>query len=172
MLEYMEAQQIRFVVFETAWGYAGFASGPNGITKLHLPTPTRAAVVAGFKDAIFDAGLMKELQKAMVQYFQGKEVDFSRWPQVDCGHLSSFAGAVLRECRKIRYGQVITYGELAQRAGRPASARAAGTVLAGNPVPLIVPCHRIIRADGGLGGFSGEGGVKTKKRLLGLESRG
>jgi methylated-DNA-[protein]-cysteine S-methyltransferase len=171
MLDGMKTQQIRYTVFETAWGYAGFASSANGITRLHLPVPTRDAAIAKFTDAIFDARLMKELQKMVSQYFEGKDIDFRRWPKVDCSPQSSFAGSVLKECRKIRYGQVITYRELAQRAGSPAAARAAGTVLARNPVPLIVPCHRIIRTDGALGGFSGEGGVKMKKRLLNLEDR-
>ena len=171
MLDDMKMQQVRYTVFETAWGYAGFASGTNGITQLHLPAPSRAAAIAEFTGAVFDAGLMKELQKMVVQYFQGKEIDFRDRPPVDCGPMSSFAIAILIECRKIRHGQIITYGELAKRAGHPAAARAAGTVLARNPIPLIVPCHRIIRTDGGLGGFSGFGGLRMKKRLLGLESR-
>jgi methylated-DNA-[protein]-cysteine S-methyltransferase len=166
----MNMEKARFAVFETAWGYAGFAAGTDGIVKLLLPVATRDIALARFSRATFDAALMKDVQKALRHYFEGRNVDFQSQPPVDTGCTSRFALAVLRECRNIKYGRRITYGELAGRAGKPKAARAVGTILARNPVPLIVPCHRVVRADGGLGGFSADGGISMKKRLLDLES--
>jgi methylated-DNA-[protein]-cysteine S-methyltransferase len=163
---------MRYTVFETAWGYAGFAAGSEGIARLCLPVRRRDRVAACFCGAVFDAALMRDVQKAMRQYFEGQEVDFRVWPTANLGRVSEFGIAILKECRRIEYGLKVTYGELAGRAGRPGAARAVGTVLGRNPVPLIVPCHRILRAGGQLGGFSGAGGVNMKKRLLALESSG
>ncbi|GBR72894.1 6-O-methylguanine DNA methyltransferase [Candidatus Termititenax aidoneus] len=81
-----------------------------------------------------------------------------------CG--TDFQIRVWQELRKIPRGQVITYAELARRAGRPRSARAAANACGANPLPVIVPCHRVIRGDGGLGGYSGVGGVRRKRELL------
>ena len=72
-------------------------------------------------------------------------------------------------CRDIRFGQTVSYGRLAEMAGKPGAARAVGRALAKNPLPLIIPCHRVICANGKIGGFSAPGGVTLKKRLLQLE---
>jgi methylated-DNA-[protein]-cysteine S-methyltransferase len=82
---------------------------------------------------------------------------------------SRFARRVLAACRQIRLGEVVTYSGLARKTGRQAAARAVGNALAKNPLPLIIPCHRVIRSDGRIGGFSGPGGATMKKRLLELE---
>jgi len=126
--------------------------------------------MAAFRGTAFDGRLIMDVQKALCQYFEGSQVDFRHWPRVNIGGVSAFAATVLRECRKVGYGRTITYGELAARAGAPAAARAVGMVLSRNPVPLMIPCHRIVRADGSLGGYSGEGGLRAKDRLLRMES--
>jgi methylated-DNA-[protein]-cysteine S-methyltransferase len=160
----------KYVVFETAWGFAGFSAGEGGVTAVCMPVASDRAARARFRGATFDANLMKDLQRAMCRYFDGNEVDFRAWPKVDLSHLGEFGAAVLKECRRLGFGGKATYGQLAAKVGRPGAARAAGTVLANNPIPLIVPCHRILRSDGGLGGYSAEGGTKMKNRLLRLES--
>ncbi len=76
---------------------------------------------------------------------------------------------VLREICKVPPGAVATYGEIARRLGRPRAARAVGQALARNPIPLIIPCHRVVAADGQLRGYSGGAGLKTKAQLLALE---
>ncbi len=78
----------------------------------------------------------------------------------------AFAQAVWRACSEIPKGEVRTYGWIAQRIGRPGAARAVGRALGANPFAPLVPCHRVVRADGGLGGYSGAGGIKTKRKLL------
>jgi len=84
--------------------------------------------------------------------------------------LGLFTRRVLTACRSIEFGRTVSYGRLAEMAGKPGSARAVGGVLAQNPLPLIIPCHRVICANGSLGGFSAMGGVRLKKRLLELEA--
>jgi methylated-DNA-[protein]-cysteine S-methyltransferase len=85
---------------------------------------------------------------------------------LDIGSLSGFAQRVSTCLRRVPPGKVITYGELARRSGRPQAARAIGRILAANPVPLLIPCHRVVAADGKPGGFSAAGGVVTKARIL------
>lgn len=87
--------------------------------------------------------------------------------KIDLQHLTPFQQLVLREVMKIPYGKTITYSQLARQIGHPRAVRAVGNALAKNPVPIIIPCHRVV-AKNGLGGFSC--GIETKKRLLELES--
>lgn len=79
---------------------------------------------------------------------------------------SSFYQAVWRACAEIPKGEVRTYSWIARRIGRPGAARAVGLALGANPFAPIIPCHRVIRTDGGMGGYSGNGGIRTKLRLL------
>ena len=101
------------------------------------------------------------------QYFSGElrnftvKVDFSRW--------QGFAARVYTALRAVPYGETITYGELARRAGQPAAARAVGGLMARNPLPIILPCHRVIAATGALTGYSGGAGIATKIFLLNHE---
>ena len=91
---------------------------------------------------------------------------------VELGHVTEFQRSVYQNCRRIPYGTIASYAELARRVGRPNAARAVGTCMAKNRIPLIIPCHRIVRADGVIGNFSAPGGSKTKRFLLNLESIG
>ena len=91
---------------------------------------------------------------------------------VDWRHLPrGFRGRVLRACARIPAGRVMTYGELARVAGSPGAARAVGSAMAANPVPVIIPCHRVVRADGTLGAYSA-GGAAAKARMLRAEGIG
>lgn len=99
-------------------------------------------------------------------YFSGAVVSFREIP-LDLGSGTPFQQAVWYAATAISYGEYVTYGELAQRIGKPGAARAVGTALGANPVCLVVPCHRVLAANGNLGGFSA--GVHWKRRLLDLE---
>ncbi len=99
-------------------------------------------------------------------YFQGKQVAFRGYP-LDLSDYPLFVKAVLREVRKIPYGQVISYRRAAELAGSPFAWRAAGQALKSNRHPLIIPCHRVISSSGKAGGFSGPCG--WKEMLLQLE---
>lgn len=84
--------------------------------------------------------------------------------------VSPFDREVLRELRKVRAGQTVTYGDLAKRLGKgPGASRAVGGAMARNPIPIVLPCHRVVQGDGSLGHYSGFGGTATKLKLLQLE---
>ena len=106
-----------------------------------------------------------ELSRA---YFNGQAV---RFDDVACDLPSekTFTGRVLRACRTIPYGLKRSYSWLAGAAGKPSGARAVAAALGRNPLPLVIPCHRVIHADGTLGGFSAPGGVELKRRMLTIE---
>ena len=84
---------------------------------------------------------------------------------------SVFCQKVWLACAVIPRGETVTYGELARRIGHPGAARAVGTALSKNPLAPIIPCHRVVRSDGGMGGYSGRGGTKTKKRMIEKERK-
>jgi O-6-methylguanine DNA methyltransferase len=113
-----------------------------------------------------DKNLFKALQEQIIAYFEGVCVNFSRSIPVELGGFSSFTHSVLTTCRDIKFGQTINYSTLAKKLGRSAAARAVGNALAKNPLPLIIPCHRVIRSDGVIGGFSAPGGKNLKVKLL------
>lgn len=109
-----------------------------------------------------------KLVERLLAYAQGEPVDFRR-VRVDLEPLGEFRRRVLRLCRTIPYGRTLTYGALAARVGAPRAARAVGQALATNPVPILIPCHRVVASDGRLGGFTAPGGPAMKRRLLELE---
>lgn len=109
--------------------------------------------------------LIDDLIGDLVRYLGGEVVDFSGYG-IDLSHLTDFEQSVLCETRKIRYGSVITYSELARAIGRPKAARAVGNALRKNPALIVIPCHRVV-AKGGIGGYVL--GVDLKRHLLELE---
>jgi methylated-DNA-[protein]-cysteine S-methyltransferase len=120
-------------------------------------------------DATHDPAVLPHLQRALHNYFAGKPVRFD--VHFDLAGLTPFCRKVLRACARIPYGRTMTYGQLARQVGRPDAARAVGRAMACNPVPIIIPCHRVITAQGTLGGFSAEQGVALKRWLLQMEAR-
>ena len=117
----------------------------------------------------FDNTFFKTLQEQITAYFEAACVNFSPDIPIVLDGFSSFCSSVLTACRDIEFGQTISYSALAKRLGRPAASRATGNALAKNPLPLIIPCHRVVRSDGKIGGFSAPGGTTLKKKMLELE---
>ncbi len=109
--------------------------------------------------------LLLECQRQLDGYFAGtiKEFSLPLSPRT-----TEFGGKVLSRLIKVKYGQTVTYGQLARLAGSPKAARAAGNAVRSNPIPIIIPCHRVLPASGKLGNYSG-GGPSVKKFLLELE---
>jgi methylated-DNA-[protein]-cysteine S-methyltransferase len=105
--------------------------------------------------------------RQLSEYLEAKRSSFDL--QVDLSSLTAFQREVLMAVSEVPPGEVITYQELAQRIGRPKAARAVGQALGRNPVPIVIPCHRVIASDGSLGGYSGARGIATKAALLQLE---
>jgi methylated-DNA-[protein]-cysteine S-methyltransferase len=104
-------------------------------------------------------------RRELDEYFDGKRRSFDL--AVDIESLADFNRRVLRQLARVPYGEVVTYGELAARAARPRAARAVGTVMNRNPLPIVLPCHRVIGANGKLVGYAG--GLERKEALLRLE---
>lgn len=171
---------------DTSLGAIGIAWSERGLTRLQLPgsdtAETERRLTAprnGFAPAecvpsariALEALLppaMLELAKSLRRYALGDEVDFDAVP-VDLPGIGDFRRAIYREARKLRFGETITYGQLAERAGHPGKARETGQAMGSNRVPIVVPCHRVLAAGGAIGGFSAPGGARTKLRLLQLE---
>jgi len=162
-------------VFETALGFVGIAWSETGLTRLCLFQRDRAAVERrmerlGFAggDIADDPGWLAALVADICAYAEGKPVDFSTVP-VDLVGADDFRLAIYGAARRLAYGETATYGELAARAGLAGLSRETGQALGSNPVPLVIPCHRILAAGGKIGGFSAPGGSATKERMLALE---
>ncbi|MHC4270690.1 MAG: methylated-DNA--[protein]-cysteine S-methyltransferase [Planctomycetota bacterium] len=168
-------QRIKYVIFETEWGYFGLAGIEGGLYRSALPVKderkAKSLLLKGLdgERCQYSKDYLKGLQNDVSAYYKGGYVNF----KVRIFHegLTEFQAAVLKACRKIKYGQIRSYGELAQAAGRKSAVRAVGGVLSRNCCPLIIPCHRVTYSDGKTGGFSAFGGVKVKERMLEMESK-
>ncbi len=111
-----------------------------------------------------------ELESARTQlrdYLHGARTQFSL--RLDLSHITKFQRLVLNAVASVPYGETRSYGEISAQIGRPHAARAVGGANARNPLPIVIPCHRVIAADDSLGGYSGPGGLRTKRSLLDLE---
>jgi methylated-DNA-[protein]-cysteine S-methyltransferase len=107
------------------------------------------------------------VRRELVEYLEGRRTTFT--VSVDLRHVTPFQKRVLEAARAVPCGHIATYGEIGRAIGRPQAARAVGQALGSNPVPIVVPCHRVLASDGSLGGYSGRGGIRTKRQLLALE---
>ena len=134
--------------------------------------PSQAAGIPVLGKTVEWAGLNK-WQRSVIQrlqrYAEGVPVDFCDL-SVDSGDVTEFHARVLKACREIPYGKTATYGELAAKAGVDRAGRAVGSVMSGNRVPLIIPCHRVVRTGGNIGRYSAPGGSAMKSQLLKMEA--
>ncbi|MBU0717701.1 MAG: methylated-DNA--[protein]-cysteine S-methyltransferase [Planctomycetes bacterium] len=161
---------MQYAIVKTAWGAFGFVTRGKELVATFLPESRQSlkrAIKTAYPEATETPHLMPRFRKQVDDYFAGKRTAFS--VDLDLSEVPEFRRRVLEACRRIPYGRVATYAELARAVGCPGAARAVGGAMAHNPVPLVIPCHRVLRSDGSLGGFSGSNGVKTKKRMLALE---
>jgi len=161
-------------VFETPLGWMGALASGKGLRRTTLPqaSPDQCVSLLGgdIEQAIFSPERFGELKGKLALYFQGVPVTF-RDEAIDMEDASPFLRAAWKACRSIPRGKTHSYKWLAAEAGRPQAARAAGQSMARNPLPIIIPCHRVIASDGGLGGFGrGSSQLELKRRLLDLEA--
>lgn len=162
------------LVFQTELGFVGIAWNSKGLRRLCLFQNDRAAIerrlersgATAHQDALPEwvAVLLHDIRG----YAKGKKIDFSAVP-VDLTGVDDFRLAIYEAARKLEFGQATTYGELARQAGHAGLPRETGQALGANPVPLVIPCHRILAAGGKIGGFSAPGGSATKEKMLALE---
>ena len=164
-----------YAVWATAWGPMAAAAGPRGLARVLLPhyqlSDLRELMAFEHPEATEDEAAFAECIQLSRAYFNGRPVSFES-VQCDLPAASTFNGKILRTCRKIPYGQTAGYARVAAMAGVEGSARAAATALGRNPIPLIIPCHRVTYSDGRTGGFSAPGGPQQKLRMLALEAAG
>lgn len=123
----------------------------------------------GFAEVVFDPPRTVEAARQIGEYLAGKRQTFDL--PIDWSVMPAFQQQALRATFAIPFGQTATYGEIARQIGKPGAARAVGRAEATNPMPLVIPCHRVIGADGGLHGYGAPGGLETKAWLLRLEGR-
>jgi len=151
-------------------GWVGMLSGPKGLMALTLPQASEADAFYHLGERAGDAELSERAFAGLVgrlrDYFRGDQVDFPE--QLDLSGVTAFRSRVYRACSLIKYGETRSYGWIAEQLKQPGAARAVGQALGRNPLPIIVPCHRVIAGGGGLGGFTG--GLDTKQRLLNMEA--
>jgi methylated-DNA-[protein]-cysteine S-methyltransferase len=163
---------LKYTIFKTKWGYFGLAGTEYGLLRTHLPSPEpekiKPQLLKDLQAAQFDKTFFKATQEQIAAYFDGACVNFRDITIVLHG-VSLFVTSVLTACKNIGFGRTISYSGLAKKLGRVRyrrTARAVGNALAKNPLPLIIPCHRIVRSDGKIGGFSAPGGKDLKAKLL------
>ena len=165
---------IEFAFFDTAIGRSQVAWGDRGIVAVQLPgvseSRTRARILGLFPEAREGsppAGVESAIA-GIAALLRGEEIDLSDIA-LDMTGVPDFHRRVYAVARAIPAGRTLTYGEIAQRLGEPNAAREVGQALGENPFPIIVPCHRVLAANGKLGGFSAPGGATTKLKLLRIE---
>lgn len=164
-------------------GEVWVAESARGIWTIHIDTTRDRFLDRLDRDgveAVADNQHTAATCRELSEYFAGKRRTFSC--RIDWSRFKGFDRRVLQACAKIPYGKVASYGELASRAGSPGGARAAGQAMGKNPFGIVVPCHRVIRADGSLGGYGGgelhkralldhEGVVLPKEQIVGIPGR-
>lgn len=174
---------VSYALFHTPIGVAGLAFSDAGVLALALPSQTETATEKALIAAATArrAGVPERVQPEeappwvrgalarIAAHLGGRAADLEGIP-LDEVKLTAFRRAVYRAARAVPRGSTITYGELAERAGHHHAARAVGRAMATNPLPLLVPCHRVLDSRGSLHGFSSPGGVRTKALLLSLEA--
>ncbi|QDZ06344.1 methylated-DNA--[protein]-cysteine S-methyltransferase [Sphingomonas panacisoli] len=165
----------RYHVFETAHGFAAIGWSGRGITAFRLPASTAAEAERALLRRLSDAvrtdppADVATVIAAAQRYFAGEQTDFDGVP-IDLGEQSPFFARVYDAVRALGWGESTTYGAVAKQLGAgPEFARDVGQAMASNPIPLIVPCHRVLAAGGKVGGFSAPGGSIAKARMLALE---
>ncbi|WP_394847049.1 methylated-DNA--[protein]-cysteine S-methyltransferase [Pendulispora brunnea] len=163
-----------FALFETAIGRCGIAWGERGVASVQLPeareADTRARMLRRFPGAqeLPPSPEVQRAVEAIVALLRGERTDLADIP-LDMNGVSPFYQRVYEVARTIAPGATLSYGEVATRLGSPGSARAVGQALGRNPFPIVVPCHRVLAAGGKMGGFSANGGITTKLKLLTIE---
>jgi methylated-DNA-[protein]-cysteine S-methyltransferase len=165
---------MRCCLFDTSLGTVGLAWSERGITRLQLPEAGRVATERRLRRHAPAAAradptaAIEDVIDRLQRYMAGRRTDFSAIA-LDLAGISAFHRAIYDAARRVGWGETTTYGALARQAGAPDAARAVGQAMGRNPVPIIIPCHRVLASGRKIGGFSAHGGATTKQRLLGLE---
>jgi methylated-DNA-[protein]-cysteine S-methyltransferase len=170
-----ERTAIGFTLFATAIGSCSIAWVRSGIVGVWLPeadeaqTRRRISAECPAAQELAPTPAVQAVVEALVELLRGEDSDLT-FAELDMESVSPFERRVYEATRAIPAGSTLTYGDIAVKLGQRGAVRAVGRALGRNPFPLIVPCHRVLAAGGGDGGFSAPGGVATKRRLLAIEA--
>jgi methylated-DNA-[protein]-cysteine S-methyltransferase len=159
---------VAYAELDSPIGPLAVAGTPRGLVRIaYHPAETVAEELAAtLSPRVMEApSRLDEVRRELDEYFEGRRHEFDL--AIDWSLTHGFFRRVLRQTARIGYGSVGTYAEVARRAGSPRAVRAAGNALGSNPIPIVVPCHRVVRTGGGLGGYGG--GLERKEYLLRLE---
>jgi methylated-DNA-[protein]-cysteine S-methyltransferase len=164
-----------YTFFDTTLGRCAIAWGPRGVASVELPGRDEAALrrrivrfLPGARD-VAPPEAIREAIGAIVALLDGDPDERLDAVALDMERVPEFNRKVYDAARRIPAGSTLSYGEVAERIGERGSAQAVGQALGRNPFPVIVPCHRVLAADGTLRGFSAPGGIETKRRMLAIE---
>jgi methylated-DNA-[protein]-cysteine S-methyltransferase len=167
-----------YTLFATAVGTCGVGWGTEGIVGVQLPESNPSATLSrllrkmgGDASPGVPPPEIRQAIEDMTALLAGERRDLTH-VRLDLAQIPEFFQRIYAIVRQIPPGQTLSYGEVAARCGDPAAARSVGRAMARNPFPIIVPCHRVLAAHGGNGGFSAHGGVSTKLKLLAIEGAG
>ena len=159
-----------YLVFDTAAGWIGILCSSKGLRIITLPQPSpqeaRRQLGLVPEKAALSFPAFTDLVTRLRLYFNGHEVTFP--DELDLSQATTFQHAVWSATRGIPYGETRSYSWVAKQTGNPGAARAVGHALGKNPISIIIPCHRVLNRDGGLGGFGG--GLEMKRYLLALKA--
>jgi len=161
---------VAYANVDSPFGSLLLASTPRGLVRVNLPAydpeETLEELAAKVSPRVLEApAKLDEVRRELDLYFEGKLTEFDL--PIDWQLTRGFRGKVQRAINRIPYGQTRTYMDMARSAGNERAVRAAGTACGSNPIPIVVPCHRVLRSGGGLGGYGG--GLPMKEALLKLE---
>jgi methylated-DNA-[protein]-cysteine S-methyltransferase len=163
---------MRYALIDTAIGTFGIAWTDVGVARVALPGSDRARTEMWISRDPAEPGFpdrsLAALPDRIKRYAEGEKIDFTDVP-LDLEGVQDFNRQAYAELLKIPYGETTTYGAIARTLGDVAMSRAVGQAMGQNPIPLIIPCHRVLGADGKTGGFSSPGGVTAKMKMLALE---
>lgn len=168
----MKSQQmpLSFACFDTEWGWIAVMGSSAGLCRTTLPMPDEKSAIKAITrgvSAIRREEAFTDIKNVLINYFRGQRVEFLFPMDLALEGGTSFQRDVWEATSRIPYGQLRSYGWIAAEIGRPRAPRAVGQALGVNRIPIIIPCHRVVRSDGSLGGFSG--GLHWKKKLIQLE---
>ena len=163
---------MRYTLIDTVLGTFGLAWTDVGVARVALPAADRAGTEIWISrepaEPGFADGRIAALPDLIQRYARGERIDFGEVP-LDFGRIQEFNRLAYAELLKVGYGETTTYGAIARTLGDVALSRAVGQAMGTTPIPLIVPWHGVLGADGKAGGFSSPGGVSAKMRMLALE---
>ena len=159
----------RVLMFKSRWGWMGVAESERGLAGIVLPQASKAAVSAGLgvkaASGRSSSPTLQRARKQLLEYLAGRRTSFNL--RLDLSQGTGFQRRVWKTLQAIPYGQLWSYRIVASRVGGVQYARAVGGAVGANPLPIVLPCHRVVAQDATLGGFSC--GLPAKRRLLALE---